>query len=84
VAANKAAIKAMVMNRIADVFFILGILLVLFIYKSLNFMIIISLIEFIPVENIYILFKNINILELIVFFFFIGSIGKSAQLGFHT
>jgi len=72
------------MNRIADVFFILGILLILYKYKSLNFIIIMSLINFINIDTIYILYNNINLIELIVFFFFIVSIGKSAQIGFHT
>ena len=82
--ANKAAIKAMLMNRIADVFFIFGILLILYQYKSLNFIIIKSLIDFINVDTIYLLFYNVNLIELIVLFFFLGSIGKSAQIGFHT
>jgi NADH:ubiquinone oxidoreductase subunit 5 (subunit L)/multisubunit Na+/H+ antiporter MnhA subunit len=72
------------MNRIADVFFILGILLILYKYKSLNFIVVMSLIEFINIDSIYIFFNDINLIELIVLFFFIGSIGKSAQLGFHT
>lgn len=83
-AANKAAIKAMLMNRIADVFFILGILLILYKFKSLNFIIVISLIDFINTDSIYIFFKNIKLIELIVLFFFLGAIGKSAQIGFHT
>lgn len=84
IAANKAAIKAMLMNRIADVFFILGILLVLLKFKSLNFIIIMSLIEFINFEYIYIFFFDIKLIDFIACFFFIGSIGKSAQIGFHT
>jgi NADH:ubiquinone oxidoreductase subunit 5 (subunit L)/multisubunit Na+/H+ antiporter MnhA subunit len=74
----------MLMNRIADVFFILGILLLLLKFKSLNFIIIMSLINFIEFESLYFFFFDIKLIDLIVFFFFIGSIGKSAQIGFHT
>jgi proton-translocating NADH-quinone oxidoreductase chain L len=82
--ANKAAIKAMLMNRIADVFFIFGIILILIYFKSLNYIIIFSLIDFINNYNIYVFFWEIKIIDLILFFLFLGAIGKSAQIGLHT
>jgi NADH:ubiquinone oxidoreductase subunit 5 (subunit L)/multisubunit Na+/H+ antiporter MnhA subunit len=72
------------MNRIADVFFIFGIILILINFKTLNYIIIFSLIDYITNINVYILFTEIKIIDLILFFLFLGAIGKSAQLGLHT
>ena len=82
--ANKAAIKAMLMNRIADVFFIFGILLILIEFKSLNYFVIFSLIDYIKFNYVFFIFSYINLLDLILFFLFLGAIGKSAQIGLHT
>jgi len=72
------------MNRIADVFFIFGIILILINFKTLNYIIIFSLIDYITNINVYILFTEIKMIDLILFFLFLGAIGKSAQLGLHT
>jgi len=82
--ANKAAIKAMLMNRIADVFFIFGILLILLEFKSANYFLIFSLIDQIKFNSIFFIFTYINLIDLILFFIFLGAIGKSAQIGLHT
>ena len=82
--ANKAAIKAMLMNRIADVFFIFGIILILINFKTLNYIVIFSLVEYIKNFNIFIFFTEVKIIDLILFFLFLGAIGKSAQIGLHT
>jgi NADH-quinone oxidoreductase subunit L len=84
VLANKAAIKAMLMNRIADVFFIFGIILILINFKTLNYIVVFSLIEYISNLNIFIFFIEVKVVDLILFFLFIGAIGKSAQIGLHT
>jgi NADH-quinone oxidoreductase subunit L len=72
------------MNRIADVFFIFGIILILYYFKTLNYTLIFSLIENIKSEQVFIIFININVINLILFFLFVGAIGKSAQIGLHT
>jgi len=82
--ANKAALKAMIMNRIADVFFVLGIILILITFKTTDYLIVFNLIDFIKHENVIFFNLSVNILDLICFFLFIGAIGKSAQLGLHT
>ena len=74
----------MLMNRIADVFFIFGIILILLNFKTLNYIVIFSLIDYISNIYIYILFIEIKLLDIILFFLFIGAIGKSAQIGLHT
>lgn len=84
IAANKGAIKAMVMNRIADVFFIIGILFLLWKFKTTDYIIVFSLIDYIKDINFFLIFGEVNLLNLILFLLFIGAIGKSAQVGLHT
>jgi len=72
------------MNRIADVFFIFAIILLLYYFKTLNYALIFSLINYIQDYTIYIIFYDIKVIDLILFFLFLGAIGKSAQLGLHT
>lgn len=82
--ANKAALNAMIMNRIADVFFIFAIICILLTFKTTDFMVVFNLLPYI--SNEYIIFLNIAIkkIHFIAFFLFIGAIGKSAQIGLHT
>lgn len=82
--ANKGGIKAMLMNRIADVFFIFGIVILLWKFKTVDYIVIFSLIDYIKEININILFGDIKLINLILTFIFIGAIGKSAQIGLHT
>ena len=82
--ANKAAIKAMVINRLGDFGLVLGILVLFVSYKSTDYATIASLTPFLKEETISFLNTEINTLWLISFFLFIGVIGKSAQFGLHT
>lgn len=82
--ANKAALKAMIMNRIADVFFTISILLILLIFKTTNFVIVFNLIPFIADSSYNFLGFVFPKISLIAFFLFVGAIGKSAQIGLHT
>lgn len=84
IAANKAALKAMIMNRIADVFFIFGIVSIFYLFKTTNYLIVFNLLSFILDQEVYILNFLLKKIVLITFFLFIGAIGKSAQIGFHT
>jgi NADH-quinone oxidoreductase subunit L len=84
IAANKGAIKAMIMNRIADVFFIIGILLLLWKFKTTDYIIIFSLIDYIKDNNFFFIIGEIKLLNLIILLLLIGAIGKSAQVGLHT
>lgn len=74
----------MLMNRIADVFFIFAIILILFYFKTVNYLIVFSLIDFFQKSTVFILFTEIKIIDLILFLLFLGAIGKSAQIGLHT
>jgi NADH-quinone oxidoreductase subunit L len=72
------------MNRLADVFFIISILIMYLLFNSLDYIVIFELIPFLNNKQFTILFFNFYLIDLICFFLFIGAIGKSAQIGLHT
>jgi len=82
--ANKAAIKAMVMNRIGDFGLVLGILLIFMSYKAVDYATVFALSPTISGTSVNFLNLQFDTLTIIGFFLFIGAIGKSAQLGLHT
>jgi proton-translocating NADH-quinone oxidoreductase chain L len=83
--ANKAAIKALIVNRIGDFSLIIGISLCFFLYKTLTFSVIFALTPFLYTETFFVIFDtSYHLISLICFFFFIGAVGKSAQIGLHT
>ena len=82
--ANSAAIKAFVVNRIGDFGFLIGIAILYFSTKSLDFDVIFSMAGELSSKTIPILFWNFNTLNMACFFLFMGAMGKSAQLFLHT
>lgn len=82
--ANKSAIKAILVNRIGDIGFLISTLLILKYTNTLDFTIIQIIIPY--YSNVYIIFNNIefHIITIFAFFFIIAAIGKSAQIGLHT
>ena len=84
VQANKAAIKAMIINRIGDFCLVIGILIMFVNYKAVDYATIASLTPFFKSHTINFLNMDLNILSLICIFLFLGAVGKSAQLGLHT
>lgn len=84
VQANKAAIKAMLINRIGDFSLLLGILFIYFTFHSLDYSTVFILVPFFIKKNVIIFGISFNILNLICFFLLIGAAGKSAQIGLHT
>jgi len=82
--ANKAAIKAMILNRIGDFGLVLGILIIFVKFKSVDFATVFSLVPFFVEHTFVFMNFEVNLIEIIGFFLFIGAIGKSAQLGLHT
>jgi proton-translocating NADH-quinone oxidoreductase chain L len=82
--ANKAALKAMFMNRIADVFFIFAILIFFFYFGTTDYIVVFELVPFLNFLIMHFFGIPFSFLDLICFFLFIGAIGKSAQLGLHT
>lgn len=82
--ANKAAIKAMLVNRVGDFFLLLGMFTIYFLFNSLNYEIVFNLAPSFANEKIYFGLYSIKIIDLICIFLFLGAMGKSAQLGLHT
>jgi NADH-ubiquinone oxidoreductase chain 5 len=81
---NKAAIKAMILNRIGDFSLIMGILLIFVNYKAVDYATVASLTPFFKDKTVNFLNLNLDLLTLIGVFLFLGAVGKSAQLGLHT
>ena len=82
--ANKAAIKAMIVNRIGDFGLSLGIILIYIKFKALDYATVFTLIPYYINDTIIFLNYEINTLTLIGLLLFVGAVGKSAQLGLHT
>lgn len=84
VQANKSALKALIMNRIGDFGLLIGILLIFYFFRSVDFSFIFGLAPYFTGVTFTFFNFKFNILFLISFFLFIGSVGKSAQVGLHT
>ena len=82
--ANAAAMKAFLVNRIGDVGFILGILTIFVVFGTLDFVGIFELVESHQQDTFTFLGGQCHALTLASFLFFIGAMGKSAQIGLHT
>ena len=82
--AHTAAMKAFIVNRVGDFGFILGIIAIYSVFGSLYFDEIFSDVEGLHKLSIVMLGFKINVIELIAILFFIGAMGKSAQIGLHT
>ena len=82
--ANKAAIKAMFLNRIGDFGLVLGILAIFGSFNALDYATVFSLTPFFIGDTMVFFNYNLNTLTVIAVFLFVGAVGKSAQLGLHT
>ncbi len=82
--ANKAAIKAFVVNRVGDFGYAIGIAGIFFVFGSISFDIIFEQVELFKDHEIKFLSVQLPTIDLLCFMLFIGAMGKSAQLGLHT
>jgi NADH-ubiquinone oxidoreductase chain 5 len=82
--ANKAAIKAMIVNRIGDFGLAFGILIIYSTFDSVEYSIVFALIPYYGSDIFMFLGKEFYLLDLVGGLLFIGAMGKSAQLGLHT
>jgi NADH-quinone oxidoreductase subunit L len=76
--------KALIVNRIADFTLTMGIVLMFFIFKTLDFQIIFAIAPFFIFKTFVIYDVAYNILDVICLLLFFGAMGKSAQIGLHT
>lgn len=82
--ANKAAIKAMIVNRVGDFGLAIGIFMIFIKFKSVDYSTVFALTPYFVDKQVYFLNIEVNVLTIIGFSLFVGAVGKSAQLGLHT
>jgi NADH-quinone oxidoreductase subunit L len=83
-AANDAAIKAFIVNRVGDFGFALGIFAVFLIFNSLQFDTVFASAPDAVGNGIEFLGMHVDALTIACLLLFVGAMGKSAQIGLHT
>lgn len=83
-AANSAAVKAFIVNRIGDFAFIIGIVLMLIYATSIEFISVFEQSNDLAKMTMSILGYDFVVLDVICLMLFIGCMGKSAQIGLHV
>jgi NADH:ubiquinone oxidoreductase subunit 5 (subunit L)/multisubunit Na+/H+ antiporter MnhA subunit len=82
--ANKAAIKAMLVNRIGDLALLTAMAFIFILFGTLKYNVIFTLVQYV-VDLQYIFINSfVNVITLICFLLFVGAMGKSAQIGLHV
>lgn len=74
----------MLLNRIGDFSLLIAILFILIHYKAVDYSTLAVITPFYKTVMVNFLNFEINLLNTISFFMFIGAVGKSAQLTLHT
>jgi NADH-ubiquinone oxidoreductase chain 5 len=82
--ANKAAVKAMIMNRIGDFFLLIGILIIFTNFKSVDYSSIAVLSPIFKETKVFFFYGRVHLHTTVGIFLFLGAVGKSAQIGLHT
>ena len=82
--ANKAAIKAMLVNKVGDFFMLLAIFAIYFVFNSLDYDLVFALSPLVVDYKIIICGIEFFALDVICILLLLGAMGKSAQLGLHT
>jgi len=82
--ANKAAMKAFIVNRIGDFGLIIAIALIFFTFGSINFADIFLTADKFTQNSFVLAGYSINSIDAICILLFIGAMGKSAQIFLHT
>jgi NADH-ubiquinone oxidoreductase chain 5 len=81
--ADKAAIKAMLVNRVGDFGLALGIFACFTLFQTVDFSTIFACAS-VPINSWIFCNMRFNAITLICILLFIGAVGKSAQIGLHT
>jgi proton-translocating NADH-quinone oxidoreductase chain L len=82
--ANKAALKAMIVNRVGDFSLALGICAIFLTYQSVDYATVFSTTPLIAGESFNFLGFEVEKLTVVCLLLFGGAVGKSAQIGLHT
>ena len=82
--ANKAAMKALIVNRIGDFGLSLGIFAIFFVFGAVDYSTVFAIASDLLGTKLIFFQMEFDILSVIRFFLFIGAVGKSAQIGLHT
>jgi len=73
-----------VLNRVGDLGLSIAIFTIYFVFGSVDYSVVFSLVPSVIEEKVYFLSSSINLIDFICFFLFVGAVGKSAQVGLHT
>lgn len=82
--ANKAAIKAMLVNRVGDFGLALGLFAFYSVFRTLDYNAIFILVPYLSKSYILFLGNIYSSLDLMCILVFVGVMAKSAQLGLHV
>ncbi|MDC0215514.1 NADH-quinone oxidoreductase subunit L [Candidatus Pelagibacter sp.] len=82
--ANAAAIKAFLVNRVGDFGLAIGIFLIFYLFKTVNYNEVFLLVPEFSDKKIIFLGFNLKAVDLICMLLFVGAMGKSAQFLLHT
>lgn len=86
--ANRSAIKAVIFNKIGDLFFIFFIVFVHFFFRTIEIPFLLSIFSFVNLLNVEIFFFGfsflVNIYSILSVLLFLAAFCKSAQLGLHA
>ena len=74
----------MLVNRVGDFGLALGMLSIFSLFRSFDYATVFSLVPLYKDATFFFFGFEIHALTLICVFLFVGSVGKSAQLGLHT
>ncbi len=83
-AANTAAIKAFLVNRVGDFGFVLGIFAIFMLFQTVHFDTIFAAAEGERASTFVIFGTEFHAITACCLLLFVGAMGKSAQLGLHT
>jgi len=82
--AGAAAIKAFVVNRVGDFGFAIAIFALFFLVDGISFADVFAAGPKLAAMKFHFLWMDVNAVEMVTFFLFMGAMGKSAQLFLHT
>ena len=82
--ANRAAAKALIVNRIGDFGLSLGIFTIFTVFGAVDYTTVFATVSDLLGSQLIICQFQFDMLTIIGFFLFIGAVGKSAQIGLHT